>query len=181
MKTNLAKHIVLVAVAGLLLSPAAFAQPPKKNLSIFKGNYTGPMTFVSPSDSATGIATVVIKAPKNGKTATISYSADVAFSGGNSTLPTEITLARDKTVSVTDLGVGVAGTNNAHRGTGTYSQRKRTLTFTATNGDIVLTGTAIVRDTKKKRKLQLTLVSTDAGGSTTFTNTLRAKLPRIAH
>jgi hypothetical protein len=165
------------AVAGLFLSPSAFAQKPL-NLSIFTGKYTGAVTLVTPGDTSSGTATVIIRVPKSGRTATIFYKAIISSGGGTSVLPTQITFARNKTISVTDLGVGIAGANNAHPGTGTWVQRKRALLFSATNGDINLRGTARARDLNRKRKLTLTLVSSDAGGSNVFTNTLTAKLPR---
>jgi uncharacterized lipoprotein NlpE involved in copper resistance len=179
MKTLMAKPLIWAAVASLLLCPSAFAKKKPLNLSAFAGNYTGTVTLVSPGDSARGTATVVITVPKNGKSATLLYTATIVSSmGDTSILPTEMTLAANKTISVTDLGVGIAGTNNAHPGTGTWSQRKRALSFSATNGDIVLTGTASAKNARKKRKLTLTLVSSDAGGSNTFTTTLTAKLPK---
>jgi hypothetical protein len=179
MKTLMPKPLLWAAVASLLLCPSAFAKKKPLNLSAFAGNYTGTVTLVTPSDSSSGTATVVITVPKNGKTATILYTATTVSSmGDTSVLPTEITLAANKTISVTDLGVGIAGTNNAHPGTGTWSQRKRTLSFFATNGDMNLNGTARAKDARKKRKLTLILVSSDAGGATTFTTTLTAKLKK---
>ena len=178
MKTLMAKPLVWAAVASLLLCPSAFAKKKPLNLSAFAGNYTGTVTLVSPGDSSSGTATVVITVPKKGKSATILYTATIFSGGSTSVLSAEFTLAADKTISTTDLGVGIAGANNAHPGTGTWSQRKRTLSFFATNGDINLNGTASAKDARKKRKLTLILVSSDAGGTFTFTTTLTAKLKK---
>jgi hypothetical protein len=171
MKTAFAKPLVCAAAASLLLCPSLFAKP--LNLSAFAGKYTGTVNLVTPGDTSNGTAAVVIKVAKNGKSATIAYKAIVT-----SELPADFTLAKNKSLSTTDLGVGIAGTNNAHPGTGTWLQRKRLLTFSATNGDIDLTGTARVKDVRNKRKLTFILVSSDAGGSNVFTTTLVAKLPK---
>jgi hypothetical protein len=182
MKTYLPKAIACAAVLGLFVSPSAFAKKKPLNLTAFAGKYTGNVTFTPPSgDTSSGTAVVIITVPKNGKSATVSYTATVTSgSGDTSVLPTAITLAANKTLSITDLGVGIAGTNNAHRGTGNWIQQKRSLTLFATNGDINFRGNAAVKDTRKKRNLTLILVSSDADGSNpyTFTTTLTAKLPK---
>ena len=181
MKMFLPKTAILAVAAGLLLCPSAFAKKKPLNLSAFKGNYTGTVTYVTPSGSQTGTATVLITVPKNGKSATISYTAVVSDGMDTSVLPTAITLAANKTLTITDLGVGIAGTNNAHRGTGNWSQRKRTFALFATNGDTNFTATGLVKDKKKKRNLSLNLVTVDADGSNpyTFITTLVAKLPKV--
>lgn len=173
------KTLVWVGVAGLFLCSPAFAKKEPLNLSAFKGKYKGTMTLVGPGGSSSGTAKVIVKVPRNGKSATIDYAATVSDGmGGSSVLPTVMTLAANKTMSVTDLGVGIAGTNNAKPGTGAWTQRKRKMTFNATNGDMVLLCTAVAKDVRRKRKLKMTLTSTDAGGSTVFTNTLKARLPK---
>jgi hypothetical protein len=177
MKTLLTKRLVGIAVAGLLMCPAAFAERP--TLLGFKGKYSGTVAFTDAGGTTPGTAAVVIKVPRNGKSATVSYAATFVSSMGDvSVLPADFVLAKNKTMTVTDLGVGIAGTNNAHPGSGTWSQRRRSFTFFATNGDMTLNGTATVRDTRKKRKLALTLVSADGGGTYTFANALRSKLPK---
>jgi hypothetical protein len=177
MKILPSQPAVWAAFVGLLLSPSVFAQKPL-NLSIFAGKYTGVVTLATPGDTSSGSATVIIRVPKNGRTATISYRAAISSGGSTTVLPTQIALAKNKTIVVTDLGVGIAGTNNAHPGRGIWSQRRHALVFSATNGDIDLRGAVRARDVGRKRKLTLTLVSSDAGGSNVFTNTLTAKLPR---
>lgn len=181
MKTLIPKSAVLAALLGIFLAPSAFAKKKPLDLTAFAGNYTGTVSLVTPGGNSSGTATVVIHVPKNGKSATIDYTA-VTTSGGSTTeLPTAITLARGGSLSITDLGIGIAGTNNAHRGTGSWSQRKRTLSLQATNGDIDFTATGhLKKDSKKKRKLALTLVTSDADGSNAyvFTTTLTAKLAK---
>jgi hypothetical protein len=179
MKTLLFKTVAVTTLAGLLLAPSAFAKKKPANLSNFAGKYTGTVTFVSPTDTFHGTASVLISVAKNGKSATIKYTAIVLNGSGDSVvLPTEITLAKNKSLSITDLGVGIAGTNNAHRGTGAWSQHRLNLLLSATNGDINFSATGRVKDTHKKRKLSLVLVSADAGGASTFTTTLTSKLPK---
>lgn len=170
------KAVVWVAVAGLFFCPSGFAKNPF-DLLIFKGKYRGTVTLVTPGTPTSGSAKVTIAVPKKGKSATIDYTASVSDGmGGTTVLPTVVSLAANKTMSTTDLGVGIAGTNNAKPGDGTWTQRKRTVTFNATNGDLVLLGTASVKDAGRKRKLKLTLTSTDVGGSNIFTTTLTAKV-----
>jgi hypothetical protein len=168
------KPLAWIAVAGLLFSPAAFAQ--KFNLSIFAGKYTGTVVQTTPSETLNGTARVLIRVPRSGRTATIGYEATI----NGSVLPTDMKLAANKAISVTDLGVGIAGTNNAHPGTGRWAQSRKRITFSATNGDILLRGTARVRDIGRKRKLSLVLISSDAGGSFTYNTTLTARRPRTA-
>jgi hypothetical protein len=180
MKTLMPKPLVWLAFASLLLTPSAFAKKKPLTLSVFPGKYTGAVTLVTPGGTSTGTAVVIITATKAGKSAVIDYTATVSDGMNTSVLPVTITLARDKTSAVTDLGVGIAGSNNMHPGTGTWSQRKRTLSIFATNGDLNLTGTASAHDNRKKRKLTLILVSSDADGSNayTFTTTLVGRLPK---
>ncbi|MGH8048846.1 MAG: hypothetical protein ACREKL_16515, partial [Chthoniobacterales bacterium] len=130
------KLLVLAMATGLLLCPSAFAKNKHLNLLAFVGKYTGTVTLVTPTDTQSGTATVIIRVPKNGKSATIAYTAMVFNGSDTVVLPADFTLSKNKTLSVTDLGIGIAGTNNAHPGTGTWSQRKRTLTLFATNGDM---------------------------------------------
>jgi len=174
MKTITKKVRVWSAVAGLFLTPFALTAAPL-NLSVFKGNYTGTMSYTQPGDPAqNSTATVVIGVPQSGKTARINYRANI---GGNA-FPTVISLAANKRASVTDLLVGIAGTNNAKPGTGPWSQNQRTLRFTATNGEgISLRGTGVVKDFSNRRELTLTLISTDPGGSYRFEARLRSRLP----
>ncbi len=169
-----------VAVAVCFLVPAAFAQKKPLDLSALKGRYSGTVSVEGPGGLSSGTAAVIIKVPKRGKTATFDYLATVSDGmGGSSELPSLFTLEANKTVLVTDLGVGIAGANNAKPGAGTWSQRKRTLSFSATNGDIVLVCTATAKNVgKRKRKLTMMLNSTDAGGSTVYSASLRAKLPK---
>ena len=174
MKTKTTTIPVWFAVAGVFLSPFTLVAAPL-NLSVFKGNYTGPMTLKAPGDPVqNGRATAVFVVPQSGANGTIRYRATVDGSG----FPTVITLAANKRASVTDLLVGIAGTNNAKPGRGPWSQRQRVLNITANNGEgISLRGTAVVRDFSNHRELTLTLVSTDPGGSYRFSNTLRSRLP----
>ncbi|HEY8901772.1 MAG TPA: hypothetical protein VIM61_15275 [Chthoniobacterales bacterium] len=177
MKNLLAKPLVCATIATLLCSPAALAK--SNQLFAFAGNYSGLVSLASPGGTSAGTAVVVIKVPKNGKSAFISYAATIDSGGSTSVLPADFTLAKNKTMSTTDLGIGIAGTNNAHPGTGNWSQKKRKLTMFATNGDMNLTGIGVVKDSRKKRKLTLTLVSSDAGGSNVFTTVLSAKKPKV--
>ena len=180
MKTNTSKTLVCLVVVGVFLSPVAFAKE-ERNISAFKGKYNGTVTVVKPGGGGpeSGTATVIIKVPKNGKSAIVGYTATISDGMNTTVLSTMLALRANKTLSVTDLLVGIAGTNNAKPGAGTWSQRKRKLTFSAADGDAhSLNGTASAKDLRKNRKLTLTLVSSDGVDSTTFTTTLRAKLPR---
>ena len=173
--------VLLAAFASQLLLPAAFAKKPPLTLAAFAGRYTGTVTLRTPSDTQAGTAAVTITTPKKGRSATIVYSALVFDGTDNKLLPTQLTLAKDKTLAVTDLGIGIAGTNNAHRGTGAWSQQKHALALSATNGDINFRGSAIAKDAGRKRRLTLTLITSDADGSNPyiFTTTLVAKLPKV--
>jgi hypothetical protein len=181
MKTP-AKSLVWVALAAaLLVTPSAFAKKKPLTLAIFKGNYSGSLILTAPDGStSTGAASLQFTVPRNGRSAALSYAATTDTGGGTSTYQSDFTLATNKTLTTTDLLVGIAGANNAKPGTGTWSQRKRILSFTATNSDsgIVLTGTGTVRDRKRKRLLTLTLASNNNGDIYTFTTTLTAKLPK---
>jgi hypothetical protein len=180
MKTP-AKSFVWVAVAAaLLVTPSAFAKKKPMTLAIFAGNYTGALTLASPSGTSTGTAAVHITVPRSGRSAVLTYTAITGSGDSTSTYQSDFTLAANKTLTTTDLLVGIAGANNAKPGTGTWSQRKRTLLFTATDSDsgIVLTGTGHVRDRKRQRLLTLTLVSNNNGDIYTFTTTLTARLPK---
>lgn len=179
MKTTTKKVLMGIAVAGLFFSSAVSAQK-TLNLSAFKGKYTGNVTLRDPEGSLTeGRATVAFTVQKKGKAAKINYRATFPDGmGGSNVLPTVMTLSPNKRVSVTDLLVGIAGTNNAKGGKGDWRQRRRTLTFTATNGEgISLQCRATAKDIGKRRELVLKLTSTDPGGSYVFTSRLRSKLP----
>jgi hypothetical protein len=180
MKITTTKALMCAALVGLFLIPSSFAKKPPLTLVAFKGNYTGAVTLVSAGSPSTGTATVIFSVPKKGKSATIDYTATFSDGmGGTSVLPAFFTLSSDKTFKTTDLEVGIAGANNAHPGSGTWSQRKRTLTFTATNGDIDLNGTAVLKkDRGRKRQLSITLVSTSTGNAYTFTTTLTARIKK---
>lgn len=181
MKTP-AKSLVWVALAAILLSsPAAFAKRKPFTLGLFAGNYTGSLTLTAPDGTtSTGAATIHITVPRNGRSAVITYTATTGSGDNTSSYQTDLTFAANKTLTTTDLLVGIAGANNAKPGTGTWSQRKRSLLFAATNSDsgIVLTGEGHVRDHKRKRLLTLTLVSNNNGDLYTFTTTLTARLPK---
>ncbi|MDH4410133.1 MAG: hypothetical protein QE273_11005 [Verrucomicrobiales bacterium] len=181
MKTTTMIIRVWIAMAGLLTGQLATAQE-SLNLSAFKGKYKGAVSQVGPGagNTASGLASVGFKVPQSGTSARIRYTA--AFSddmGDTNVLPTSMDLTSNQRVSVTDLLVGIAGTNNAKPGTGDWIQRKRILKIDATNGEgITLRGTAVVKDLRNKRKLTLTLVSDDGVDTRTFTTRLRARLPR---
>jgi hypothetical protein len=181
MKTTTMNVRVWIAVAGLLTSQLATAQE-SLNLSAFRGNYKGGVTQAGPGagNTASGRASVSFKVPQNGTSARVRYTAAISDGmGGTNILPTSMVLTSNQRVSVTDLLVGIAGTNNAKPGTGDWIQRKRSLKIDATNGEgITLRGTAAVKDLRSKRKLTLTLVSSDGVDTTTFTTQLRARLPR---
>ncbi|HVE15545.1 MAG TPA: hypothetical protein VNB29_02355 [Chthoniobacterales bacterium] len=171
--------IILSVVAGLTVSSSAFAKKQPVDFSVFKGVYNGTVTLTQPGETDSGTATVVINSPKNGLSATISYVATLPI--GDGTFPTAITLGKDKSVFVTDIGVGILGTNNAHKASGsTYLERKGKLSFFVTNGDTNFTCIASVKDHGRKRVLSLTFVSADAmtGEGLTFTTSATAKAPR---
>jgi len=181
MKTNKTIVLMWLAIAGLLSGSFSSAQE-TFNLSAFKGAYRGTVTQAGPGmgDTASGTASVNIKVPNSGKSAGIDYAATISDGmGGSSLLPTALVLTSSKRASVTDLLVGIAGTNNAKPGDGRWSQRKRTLKIAATNGEgTTLRGTAVAKDLRNKRRLSLTLVSDDGVDSTTFTTRLQTRLPR---
>ncbi len=168
-----------IAVAGLLFTPLASAQG-TLNLSAFKGKYKGNVSLRDPEGFVTeGRATVAFTVQKKGRAAKINYRATFPDGmGGSDAMPTVLTLSSGKRVSATDLLVGIAGTNNAKRGKGDWRQRRRTLTFAATNGEgISLHCRARAKDIGRRRELVLKLTSTDPGGSYVFTNKLRSKRP----
>lgn len=179
MNTKMANAQWWIAVASLFLSPFAFAQG-KLNLSAFKGRYNGTVAEAGPGGTTNGRATVVIAVPKHGKSARITYRATFSDGmGGTTVRPTSILLNANKKATVTDLLVGIAGENNAKRGKGRWSQRKRTLRLNATNGEgTTLRGKGTARDLRRVRKLNLTLASNDGVDTTEFRTALRARLPR---
>lgn len=169
--------LVGVALAISLWSPCANAQN-NATLEVFKGKYRGTMSLREPGgDVSNGTAITTFAVPANGRSAAVRYKATIPDGmGGSSAFPTALKLAPGKRITTTDLLVGIAGTNNAKPGKGRWSQRKRKLTFTATNGEgIVLRGTASTRDVGSRRLMKLQLTSTDPGGSYVFTNQLRAR------
>jgi hypothetical protein len=181
MKTP-AKSLVWVAVAAaLLVTPSAFAKKKPFTLGLFAGNYSGSLTLTAPDGStSTGTAALHITVPRNGRSAVLTFTATTGSGDNTSTYQTDLTLAANKTLTTTDLLVGIAGANNAKPGTGAWSQRKRAILFTATNSDsgIVLTGEGHVRDRKRQRLLTLTLVSNNNGDAYTFTTSFTARLPK---
>lgn len=181
-RMNSTKTIVLgLAGAGLILSQPVKGQG-ALNLTAFKGNYKGTVLQTGPSmgNTASGRATVGFKVPRSGTSAKVSYVAAMPDGmGGTNLLPTAMTLKSKNRLDVTDLLVGIAGTNNAKPGSGDWLQRKRTLKIDATNGEgITLTCKAVARDLRNKRKMSLILVSNDGVDTTTFATTLKARLPR---
>lgn len=181
MKTS-AKFFVRVALAALLVAtPSAFAQKKPFTLGLFAGNYTGSLTLTAPDGTTTtGTAALHITVPRSGRSAALTYTATTGSGDSTSTYQSDFTLAANKTLTTTDLLIGIAGANNAKPGTGTWSQHKRAILFTATDSDsgIVLTGTGSVRDRKRQRLLTLTLVSNNNGDAYTFTTTFKARLPK---
>lgn len=180
MKTN---TTIIIAITGscLLLSRPLQGQG-SSDLTVFKGNFKGTVVQTGPAmgNSATGLATVNFKVPRSGTSARVVYTAAMSDGmGGTNILPTAMTLNSRNRVDVTDLLVGIAGTNNAKPGSGDWLQRKRTLKIDATNGEgITLRGTAVTRDLRNQRKMTLTLVSNDGVDTTTFLSILKARLPR---
>jgi hypothetical protein len=181
MKTP-AKSLVWVAVAAaLFVTPSAFAKKKPFTLGLFSGNYTGSLTLTAPDGTTTtGPAALHITVPRSGRSAILSYTATTGSGDNASTYQSDFTFAANKTLTTTDLLIGIAGANNAKPGTGAWSQHKRAILFTATNSDsgIVLTGTGNVRDRKRQRLLTLTLVSNNNGDPYTFTTTFTARLPK---
>lgn len=180
MKTTKIKTLLWITVAGVSLTPAAFTQDSSKYLA-YKGKFTGSATMTGPEedDSSSGTATAKIKVPRNGTSATLNYTATLSDGMNTSVLPTVVTFSKNGKVFVSDLLVGIAGTNNAKPGTGNSSAGRRSLKFDADNGDgITLRGTAVFKDLRNKRKLTLTLVSDDGVGTRIFKSSLRARLPR---
>jgi hypothetical protein len=171
MKTT--KSLILALVAGLLFSPAAFARKKPVDLSDFAGIYQGTVTLTQQGESLNGTANVTIQVPKKGTSATILYTTQIA----GTPFPTTVSLAGNKTASVSDAGVGLAGVNNTHPGSGTFSVHKGKLTFFVTNSNSSLTCTAKVRDVGKKRKLQLNFVFQQIDPYF-FSTTLTAKAPK---
>lgn len=179
MKTTTRQILIGLALAGSLSGPLAPAQG-ALNLSAFKGNYRGTMSLRDPDGAVSrGRATLALAVPRSGKSARLRYRATIPDGeGGSDAFPTAMILSANKRASVTDLLVGIAGTNNAKPGRGRWSQRQRTLRINASNGEgISLRGIATVRDIGKRRTLNLKLTSTDPGGSYLFSNRLVSRVP----
>jgi hypothetical protein len=179
MKTTNLTKIAFVVLACVTVSSSAFAKKQPVDFSVFKGNYNGTVTLTQAGESVGGTASVLISAPKNGLSAMITYAATLPIGGG--LFPTAITLGKDKSIFVTDIGVGILGTNNAHKASGSpYSERRGKLSFFVTNGSTNFNCSAVVRDHGKKRVLSITFVSVDAQGGApiVFTTSATAKAPK---
>ena len=177
MKTN--RREILIGIAVACLFSASFASAAPLDLSPFKGKYNGTVTQVGPGGTQTGTAVVQFKVPPSGTSAVIDYTATVSDGMNTTVLPTSLAIAKNKSVAVTDLLVGIAGTNNAKPGTGRASKGRRKMTINASNGEgISLSVSAVAKDLRNKRKLTLILISDDGVDPTTFTTILKARLPR---
>lgn len=176
MKTSITVVVTTIAVAWISGATAFAAE--SLDLSVFKGRYTGPATLSGPAGNRSGRAFVNLPVPASGKSARVGYRAAFSDGFGTDVFPTQFILSANKRVSVSDLLVGIAGTNNAKPGEGRWVQRGRTLRFKADNGEgISLRANASVRDRSNRRVLVLTLVSNDGGGANTFRANLRSRLP----
>lgn len=173
MKTTIARVTICAALLGLSLSTGT-ATAADTNLSIFAGKFKGNLVLTLPDGTVLKAKSKnKVKGPASGISTKMSYSARV----GGLLQQTEISFNKDGTVFVTDLGVGIAGANNAHPGDGTYTQSGKRITFSATNGDLTLSGKVRVRDVGAKRLMKMNLVSSDVDGSYVYKNKLKAKLP----
>ena len=173
MKTLTARSVVCATITALLLSATAYAKKPKPTFRLYVGKYSGAVAVAGPGGTSQGTVQVIITAAKNGKTGILSYAALV----NGMPLPTVIKMTKRSAV-VSDLGVGIAGSNNQHPGAGPLTLRTKRLNFFATDTTNALTGSARVRNTKKKRKLTLALTSFDGANNTIYFSKLKSKLPK---
>ncbi|HVE15517.1 MAG TPA: hypothetical protein VNB29_02215 [Chthoniobacterales bacterium] len=176
---KIAKMFAAALATGLLVSPTLQAKPKSFDLTPFNGSYTGTVFITAMGQGVVGQVRTRIHASKNGRTATISYLA-IASSGGTSlALPANFTLARNQTARIDDIILGI---NSVHPralipGSGSYTARKNHFTINLTSVEgIPLTVTGAVRDTGRKRKLDLNFYLGAFGY--TYLNTLTAPRPK---
>lgn len=178
MKRNISQSLLCLALVGFFVSPVAFAKE-KLDLAAFKGNYTGAGTVTFGGSSHTGTSDIYFTVPKHAKSASINFTQVVTEGEHTETLNSVLTLNRNKTIFVDDVAFFLDET--VHPTVGTWAQRKRSLNFTTTqeSNNLVFTGTAVVKDSRRSRNLTLTMIlSVGSDQLIVLTSNVQAKLPR---
>jgi hypothetical protein len=172
------KKLAAFLVLAAFLAQPAFAAKAKKTFLPFKGSYSG-TAFTSFSGSpGTATANAVISVPKNGKTATITLSGFMTFSGSTIPLAGTIVLANGS-ASVSNQSLGL-GSPTQYPGIGSYViNSPKKFTFTSAGSSLAVNGTVSVKPNgKKKQTLTITFLMTAFGSPYNFIFTLKGKAPK---
>ena len=165
----------LVLAAAVFFANSAWAGPkPKKNFAQFKGSYTGPGTVTSAADpvykSGFGNVKVKIQVPKNGKSATLTFSGLVVLNavptpyGGTISLAGGVATFSDMTFA--------RGQGTVYPGTGAYTNTSaKSFIFTGTDPSTgaTISGSAKVSPSgKTKQKVQFQITAVTPANTLTF-------------
>ena len=179
MKTFFRLTIAALTVLGISTSAQAAKKKPA-DLSDFRGNYAGTISFVLSGTVYTGTASVAVTVPKNGRSATITASGALVL-GGMLPFSDTFTLARSGAYGNANILLGLEGPGTPE--VGTYVARQRVISYQAAFSTGMSSGTTsgkiTIRRSGKKQKLTFTNILVPTGQNpTSFTLEVSRKLKK---